>query len=198
MAEKEEEKKIEATWFGGNSVGDEVSFGPKVYEYAGNSLRFSTNTVKLKFKPDTDKEKSLCLNTKLMLNTNKDNNVSPQIRNTLSTSDLKLGKWGKTNFSANLEDRVTVKFDDRFQMQNVQNSARLNLKAKKDDYQGYVALKFDCSTQNPELNFNGLTFGVQKDFGKKFSAYIEGYAPRECYQGNFKNTTYALGAVYRF
>lgn len=225
MAEDAEKAKIE--WFKKNSIGNEVSFGlkpvdsahwlvrptlPKVFEYTGNSVRFSTDTAKLIINAGTKKEKSLCLNTKLMMNTDKDNVISPQMRNTLSTSDLKIAKWGNTNFSANLEDRVTVKLDNKFKMQDIQNSARINLKAQNGDNKGYLTSKFDCSLKNPDLTYNGLTLGYQRDLGKKFSVYFEAYVPKENYQGelkkpspkmgdfvgNLKNTSFGIGAVYKF
>lgn len=170
-------------FFDSNSIGNETYFGVNG-EYTGNSLRYSTNVFSSsRFK----------LNAKPLFNTNEKSEISPQLRLTASSSDLNLGTLGKNSLSASLENRTTFKFDKNFKKQDIANSARVNFKARNGDLCSYTAIKFDCSQKKPDLKFAGVTMGLQKDFGKKLSAYIEGYLPKECFQGSLKNTSCAVG-----
>lgn len=171
-----------------NSFGNETYFDPKG-EYTGNSLRFNSDLVSTPYGK---------INAKPLFNTDAKKEISPQLRLTTSSPDLKLGSLGGTNFKANLENRTTFKFNKNFETQDIANSARINLKAQNGDYSAYSAFKLDCSQNKPDLKFAGTTLGVQKNFGKKFSAYVEGYLPKESFQGNIRNTSYAIGMAVKF
>lgn len=170
-------------FFSLNSFGNETYFGSNG-EYTGNSLRFNTNLLSSSYGT---------VNAKPLLNTDAKNKISPQLRLTLNSPDVKLGSFNGVNFKTNLENRTTFKFDNKFKKQDISNSARINLKAQNDYGSLYSAFKLDCSENKPDMKFNGVTLGVQKNFGKKVSGYIEGYLPKESFQGNLKNTSYALG-----
>lgn len=174
--------------FSSNSIGSETYFGPDL-EYTGNSLRLNSDLI------NTDYGK---INAKAILNTNIKNEISPQLRITASSPDLKLGEIGDVKLKANLENWTTLKFNKNFEKQDLSNSARIKLKASEGDYTAYSAIKFDCSQNNPGLKFNGLTVGVQKNFGKKVSAYVDSYLPNTCLKGNLNKTSYALGLVMKF
>lgn len=175
-------------FFGSNYIGNEVCFD-KNFEYTGVSPRLGTDAIVSKYAK---------LNVKALFNTNSKNEFTPQARFTASSADQNLGHIGKTTFKSNLEDRIVLKFDKNIEKQDITNSARFNLKGQNGSWQGYSAVKFDYSQKAPKLTFNGLTLGVQKSINKKWSAYAEGYAPKECIHGQFKNTSYALGVAMKF
>lgn len=173
--------------FNSNSVGNEIYFD-KNMKFSGNSLRFNTNLLSTNFGN---------INFKALANTNAKNELSPQFRFTALSPDLKLGHIGDVKLKGNLENWTTLKLDRDFKKQDITNSARIKLKAQYQKYSAYSAFKFDNSQKKPELKFNGVTLGVQRNFGSKILAYVEAYLPKESFQGTFKNTTYALGMAVK-
>ena len=171
-----------------NYVGNETYFGKKG-EYTGNSFRVGADLLESKYGK---------LNVKYLFNTDTKNEVRPQCRFTAYSPDLKLGDFGDTKFKANFENWTTIKCNKMFETEDIANSARIKLKAQNGEYSAYSALKLDCSQTNPTPKFNGATVGIQKNFGKKISAYLEGYLPKESFQGKFSDTSYGIGLAMKF
>ena len=169
-----------------NSVVSESNFGSDS-KFSSNYFRFSSNLIDSKYGT---------LNAKPMININKKSEVSPQLRLTASSAPLKC-KVGDVGFKANLEDRLTFKFNNKLQQQDITNSARLNLKTEYKNSSFYVAPRIDCSQASPNPSFSGFVIGLQQNLSKKVSLYTEGYTTKKAISGDFKNTTYAAGVIVK-
>jgi len=169
-----------------NALVSETNFASDA-KFSSNYFRFSTNLIDSKYGT---------INAKPMININNKSIISPQLRLTASSAPLKFNA-GDVGFKANLEDRLTFKFNDKMQQQDITNSARLNLKTEYKNSSFYVAPRFDCCQVAPTPTFKGFVVGLQQNLSKKVSLYTEGYTTDKAIHGNFKNTTYAAGVIVK-
>lgn len=111
-----------------------------------------------------------------------------QTRLTYSTPKFKILKKDE-NFKGQIENRTTIKYDEKFNYTQVTNSLRPKLlyDAKGlplvGNLQLYSALKIDTAkdkiTNKCQTQYNGALIGAEKTFGKskRFSGWLECHMP---------------------
>ena len=142
------------------SIVDEASFNNEA-KPTGNCIRLSADLINSVYGN---------INIKQVYYTNSKAN---QTRFTLSSPSLNLAENENIKLNGLLENWTTVKFDEKFNYQDIANSFRPKLKMDFNNLpligkiQAYSALKFDSSlkglkeNEKPAISFNGAMIGLQ-------------------------------------
>lgn len=162
----------------------------------GNSIRFQTDLMKLKLK--TFGDNTFSIKAMPMMNTNADAVRAYQLRLTEALPTIQIGKIDQTAFSARLENRTTLKYDNLFKKTDVAQEPRLVLGAKNGDYSASIIPRAKYSQNDPTLRFKDVVASVGKKFGK-LGVYTDAYVQPLAFQkGDFSTTNFALGLTYNF
>ena len=188
-----EPPKADVKFFTGNSLGNELYSDNK--GYTGYSLRFQTKLIDANLPSFGDGKWTV--KAMPMVNSDANGKKSEQLRVTTCLPTVSLGNLGKTNFTGRLENRTTLKFDDKFKKTDIAQEPRAVFMAKRGTWEADAVLRAKYSQKESGLKIKDAVFTVQKKLGK-VGLYGDAYVPKEALKGDFGKTNYALGVTYNF
>lgn len=187
-------KSSDIKFFSENSIGRELYSDNS--GYTGYSARFQTKMIDAALPSFGDNKWSVKVMP--MVNADTEGIKYGQLRVTTALPTVSFGSAGKINFSGRLENRTTLKIDDKFRKTDFAQEPRAVFTAKRGNWEANAVLRAKHSQKESGLKVKDAVFTLLKKFDK-FSIYGDVYMPTEAFtKGDFDKTNYALGMTYNF